>query len=91
MLFRSANGGVVEKKSAVAGGDSVEVEYGKGIKGGGGVLYCVREVGMGGERAPVWLDTLLRREELGVGDAATSIKLNIVISSYRQHKSSAWA
>ncbi len=44
---------MVEKKSVFAGGDSDEEEYGKGINGGGGVLYCVKDVGIGGESVPV--------------------------------------
>lgn len=66
-----AKGGVVEKKRLFTGGDCVLVEYGYGINGGGGVRYCVSEVGMGGESALDWLLPPRVRLE-GTGDAATS-------------------
>lgn len=66
-----AKGGVVEKKRLFAGGDCVLVEYGYGINGGGGgVRYCVSEVGMGGESVLVWLLPPRVRLE-STGDAAT--------------------
>jgi hypothetical protein len=67
----NANGGVVEKKRALAGGEGVDVEYGKGINGGGGVRYWVSDAGIGGVRVLFW-NPPFDRVELGVGEAATS-------------------